>query len=129
MKEKVIQFQTKEKSLNGAKTDPADAAKKEQQPKTTKTVKTTENIIISQQEDPKVSEKVKNIMNQEEKLLSDLARKDLAEEPETEVMDHKKLSDDRRKRDSELLENVSEGLVKISRKEETQKGLEKKNYY
>lgn len=114
--------------LSFAKTETLEPGKRDVTKKdSTKTEKTTENIIISQKEDiikvgEKIPDRVKDIMNQEEKLLSDMAKKDVAEEPVTEIMDHKKFVEEQRRRDSELYEGVSEGLIKISQKAESEKG-------
>ncbi|KAK6645085.1 hypothetical protein RUM43_001361 [Polyplax serrata] len=93
VKEKVMQFQDKEKGGGG---DPA------QRDSTTKVIKTTENIIISQKED----------------FTRTSGRKQPTEQAEEEL---RRITDENRRRDSQLLENVTEGLGKISRKDDTQK--------
>lgn len=94
VKEKVMQFQDKEKGGGG---DPA------QRDSTTKVIKTTENIIISQKED----------------FTRTSGRKQPTEQAEEDL---RRITDENRRRDSQLLENVTEGLGKISRKDDTQKG-------
>ncbi|EEB19933.1 ankyrin-1, putative [Pediculus humanus corporis] len=123
VKEKISKFQDKEKSTYGRTSPPKTDNKKEME-----TEKEKEKIPYEKEYKKTGDEKVKDIINREEKLLGEMARKELAEEPVGEVMDHKQLGDERIKRDSQqLFKNVSEGLGKIGQKIDVEKGKKREN--